>query len=146
MAEVKNVSLQIGPLSNGKRNVSVTYTLAFDPVEAGDQYKLSINLLGSDPIGDEEGVFSFLGPQVIYTFTFGSFPFKRKYKTVTAVAGEQTYTDSQLVSSQTLNEDPGVDYIEIDINTVVPIPHPDEVFASVSVAREASSAPVTLVA
>ncbi len=141
MAEVKNVVLApITPVGGNKLKVDVSYKLVFSPGEAGKQFKVAISLFGEDKAGDDEpAIVSFHGPQPLYTFSFGSAPFVRKFKTITAQAGEQSITEpSQEVDKETLNEDPGVTQKVVQ-GVVVKHPHADEIYAVVSVSGEARS-------
>ncbi len=66
----------------------------FSPSEAGKKFKVAISLFGEDKVGDDEAAgFSLNGPQPLYTFGFGSAPLLRKYKLITAQAGEQSVTE-----------------------------------------------------
>ncbi len=141
MAEVKNIVLApITPAGGNKRKVDVSYKLVFSPNEAGKQFKVAISLFGEDKPGDDEpSVVAFHGPQPLYTFSFGDAPFVRKFKTITAQAGEQNITEpSREVDKEILNEDPGVNQIVVQ-GTVNTIPHADEIYAVVSVTAEARS-------
>lgn len=146
MAEIKDVTLQIQPGSTlNKKKATVAFKLAFNSAEAGKAYRYGINLRGEDKTGDDEASFLSNG-QVLYTFTFNNNLLKAQtHKSVTAVAGEQSFSESREVSIEKLNEDPGVDVIQVDINTQLKIPHADEVYASVDlVADEERSPAVTL--
>ncbi|MBA2647402.1 MAG: hypothetical protein H0U81_11460 [Pyrinomonadaceae bacterium] len=142
MAEVKNVVLApITSVGGNKLKVDVSYKLVFSPSEAGKQFKVAISLYGEDIAGDDEpaGITAFHGPQPLYTFDFGNAPFVRKFKTITAQAGEQSVTEpSREIAKETLNEDPGVTQKVVQ-GVVVKHPHADEIYAVVSVSGEARS-------
>lgn len=154
MAQVSKVVLQIGPGSvPDKRKITVNYQLAFSASEVGQKFKLAIHLFGEDKPGDDEKSVPIFGttPKPIYTFSFGQLPvvIKTPFKTVTAQAEAQSFSESREVNRETLNEDPGSDEIQIPIpNPPFPplpggkieIPHSDEVYAVVSIiASEARS-------
>lgn len=142
MAEVKEVVLApITPVGGNKLKVDVSYKLVFSPSEAGKKFKVAISLFGEDNAGDDEpaGITTLNGPQPLYTFGFGTAPFIKKFKTITAEAGEQSVTEpSREVEKETLNEDPGVTQKVVQ-GIVVKHPHADEIYAVVSVSGEARS-------
>lgn len=141
MAEVNDVSLCIEPGSNGdKRKVTVSYNLTFAPSEAGKKFKVAIGLVGDDPPGDEEPAPLFLTAQPFYMFTYGLS--KNKFTTVTAQAGEQSFTETRELDRTTLDEDPGSKSIDVAPGTKIKIPHTDDVYARVSLAHEARSSTV----
>ena len=142
MAEVKDVTLAIAgvPNDNTKRKVTVSYKLVFDAAEAGKKYKLAINLFGEDKSGDDEDPNNppLVPAKPIYTFRFVT-ALPRLYKTITAQAGQNGFTESQEVDASKLNEDPG--------NSGPPLnfPHIDEVYAVVGVTAEARSATESII-
>ncbi|MCA1630806.1 MAG: hypothetical protein LC785_04565 [Acidobacteria bacterium] len=141
MAEVKNVVLApITPVGADKLKVDVSYKLVFSPAEAGKQFKVSINLFGEDLAGDDEPAGPALnGPQPIYTFSYGLAPATKKYKIITAVAGEQSVVESpREVDKGLLDEDPGITQ-ELVQGVLIKHPHADEVYAVVSLSGEARS-------
>ena len=144
MAEIKDVTLQVLPGSNSdKKKVRVGFKLAFSGAEAGNTFQYGVSLRGEDKTGDDEASFLTTG-QSLYTFRFGTLK-PLTHKTVTAQVGEQSFSEEREVSIEKLNEDPGFDIIKPDINTTLKIPHPDEVYATVSlVADEERSPAVTL--
>lgn len=123
MAEVKNVVLTVSNVPNlpDKKNVMVSYTLQFEPAEAGKQFQVVINLMGDDGGNDT----------TLHTFWFGL----KRYALVTAQAGAQNFTETRQLTTGTLNEDPGHHVIEVDINTTIKIPHDDELYATVNVGQ-----------
>ena len=125
-----------------KRIVSVGYKLNFSAAEAGKKYKITINLFGEESANDDEPPTGLqFGPaKPIYTFPFALFP----YTTVTAQAGEQSFTETREVTKDKLNEDPGVEYKEVAPQTVLKFPHDDEIFARVTAALEATARSATL--
>ncbi len=141
MAEVKNVVLApITSVGGSKLKVDVSYKLVFSPSEAGKQFKVAISLFGEDKSGDDEPAGIVLnGPQPLYTFGFGIAPLTKKFKIITAQAGEQSVTEpSREIDKETLNEDPGVTQ-KVTQGVVVNHPHADEIYAVVSVIGEARS-------
>ena len=141
MAEVKNVVLApITPVGADKLKVDVSYKLVFGPSEAGKQYKVAISLFGEDLAGDDEAAgFAPNGPQPLYTFGYGMAPLTKKYKTITALAGEQLVVEpSREVDKALLDEDPGVNQILVQGETITH-PHADEIYAVVSVTGEGRS-------
>jgi len=141
MAEVKEVVLApITPVSGNKLKVDVSYKLVFSPSEAGKKFNVAISLFGEDKAGDDEpAIVTFNGPQPLYTFGFGTAPFIKKFKTITAQAGEQSVTEpSREVDKETLNEDPGANEEDVE-GITVKHPHKDEIYAVVSVSGEARS-------
>ena len=95
MAEVKNVVLApITPVGGNKLKIDVSYKLVFSPSEAGKKFKVAISLFGEDIAGDDEPAgLTLNGPQPLYTFGFGIAPLVKKFKIITAQAGEQSVTD-----------------------------------------------------
>ena len=141
MAEVKNVVLApITPVGADKLKVDVSYKLVFGPSEAGKQYKVAISLFGADLAGDDEPAgFALNGPQPLYTFGYGLAPFTKKFKTITAVAGEQSVVEpSREVDKALLDEDPGATQVLVQ-GQLVTHPHADEIYAVVSVTGEGRS-------
>jgi len=141
MAEVKDVVLApITSVGGNKLKVDVSYKLVFSPVEAGKKFKVAISLFGEDQAGDDEPAgIALNGPQPLYTFGFGIAPLVKKFKIITAQAGEQSFTEpSREVAKETLNEDPGANQVVVQ-GTVVTHPHADEIYAVVSVIGEARS-------
>ena len=141
MAEVKEVVLApITSVAGNKRKVDVSYKLEFSPSEAGKQFKVAISLFGEDISGDDEpAILTLNGPQPLYTFSYGSSPLKKKFKIITAQAGEQGFTEpSQEVDKEILDEDPGANEKVVQ-GIVTKIPHTDEIYAVVSVTAEARS-------
>jgi hypothetical protein len=141
MAEVKNVVLApITPVGADKLKVDVSYKLVFGPSEAGKQFKVAISLFGEDAAGDDEPAgLTLTGPQPLYTFGYGIAPHTRKYKTITAQAGEQSFTElSREVDKGVLNEDPGATQTMTQ-GVVVTHEHADEIYAVVSVIGEGRS-------
>ena len=133
MAEVKDVVLApITAVGGNKLKVDVSYKLVFSPGEAGKKFKVGISLFGEDKSGDDEpAVVSLQGPQPLYTFRFGTAPFVRDFKNITAQAGEQSFTEpSREVDKETLNEDSGANQIVVQ-GQVVTHPHADEIYAGV---------------
>jgi|SRR5215203_2110668 len=140
MAEVKDVVLgPITPVGGDKLKVDVSYKLVFSPSEAGKKFKVAINLFGEDLAGDDEpGVINLNGPQPLYTFSFGTLP-SRKFKTITAQAGEQLVVElSREVDKALLDEDPGATQVLVQ-EQLVTHPHADEIYAVVSVTGEGRS-------
>jgi hypothetical protein len=146
MADVKNVTLQILPASSdSQRKVTVGFTVAFNNSEAGKTFRYGINLRGEDKSGDDEGTLVSSG-QVLYTFKFSNILKPLDHKTITAQAGEQSFTETRDVSIEKLDEDPGVTVIQPGLGTTIKLPHPDEVYATVHlVASEERSPALTLV-
>ncbi|HYP38767.1 MAG TPA: hypothetical protein VEX13_00265 [Chloroflexia bacterium] len=135
-----NLNIQENMIVGDNLKVTVTYKVAFSAEEAGEEYKLAIELFGHDPIGDEETPNpTFLPPKLLYTFGFGPPALSKKYKVITAVAGTQTFPpEERQVSKVTLDEDP----LSYDVGgkyTTKTIPHPDEVFAVVSIIHQKRS-------
>lgn len=144
MAKVKDVTLQISSGSaDDKRKVTVAYKLVFTAGEVGKKYQVVIGLVGEDKPGDDEPAPFFAIAQPFYTFGFGLF--HTKFTTITAQAGEQSFAESRELDRATLNEDPGVLTKVVAPGSVIQIPHPDEVYARVSVASESRSPTVTLI-
>jgi hypothetical protein len=145
MAEIKNVTLQIQPGSNAdKKKVTVGFKLAFTSAEVGKNFQYGISLRAEDKTGDDEASVLSTGT-LLYTFMFGSFPKPLTEKSVTAQVGEQSVSETREVSIEKLNEDPGFDIIQVDINTQLKIPHPDEVYAVVNLVADVERSPaVTL--
>jgi hypothetical protein len=141
MAEVKNVVLApITPVGADKLKVDVSYKLVFSPSEAGKQYKVAISLFGEDLAGDDEPAgFAPNGPQPLYTFGYGLAPLAKKFKIITALAGEQSVVEpSREVDKAVLDEDPGVTLTSAG-GVIVKHPHADEIYAVVSVTGEGRS-------
>ncbi|HEY0069323.1 MAG TPA: hypothetical protein VGE04_05075 [Chloroflexia bacterium] len=135
MAEVKDVTLTVTNALN-KKKVTVDYKLHFTSADAGKKYKVAISLFGEDKQGDDEPPSFPLGAPR-YTFLFGpANQFPKPYKLITADPGQESFSESQVIEKSKLNEDPG---------TTSGAAHPDEVYAVVSLAREARSSTVTLV-
>ena len=138
---VKDVNLAIGPENAaGTRQVTVSYKLVFAAAEERQEYKVAITLRGEDLPGDDETPAEG-PPNPLRTFRFGSRLLP--YTTVTAEAGETSYTWTRTVSSDALDEDPLEDKVEVNHKTDwVFHPHGDEIYAQVVASREARSATV----
>jgi hypothetical protein len=151
MADIVDATLTIGAVDNDdKRLVTVGFKTNFTPLEisSGKKYKAQIKLFPHDGIGDQEP--ANLLPTPLYTFKFGSFLSQRDYVVITPHSDQISHSFSAKVGADRLNEDPGVTFIEVDINTTVSFPHPDEVYAVVTLSpqdeKKAKSPVVTLVA
>ncbi|AMY08561.1 hypothetical protein LuPra_01764 [Luteitalea pratensis] len=141
MAEVKDVVLApVTPVAGNKLKVDISYKLVFSPSEAGKKFKVAIDLYGETIAEDNEPlVANFQGPKALYTFSFGTLPQIRKYKLITAQAGELSVSEpSREVDKAVLNEDPGSKQILV-AGQVDTIENADEIYAVVSVSSEARS-------
>ena len=148
MAEVKDIVLApITPVAGDKLKVDLTYKLVFNASETGKKFKVTINLYGEDLTGDNEPAgLDLQGPKALYTFGFGTAPLIKKYKLITAQAGEHSVTEpSREVDKTLLNEDPGFTQ-KIVAGQVVTVQHPDEIYAVVSVSSEAHSNTIQIMA
>lgn len=119
--------------------VKVDYTVAWEPAELGKPHRIAVQLVGEDKAGDEETPLPFQAPQVLYTFLNGLWPY-------TVVTPTGTYSNSVQASlpRDKLNEDPGFWVKQIDINTAIQVPYPDEVYARVTVSRVSDGRSATL--
>lgn len=140
MAEVKDVTLAIQPgSSSSKRKATVGFNLLFSAQEAGKTFRYEIRLRGEDKPGDEEGTTG--DRALLYTFTFGIVA-GVTYKNLTAQAGSHSYSETNEVALQKLNEDPGHTDIDVDPNTPPqPFPHSDEVYAAVTLVADEERSP-----
>ena len=141
MAEVKNVTLQILNVngSSGKRKVVVGFNLLFSSAEVGKTFSYGIKLQGEDKPGDDEGTAG--NGALLHTFSFGIVAGVTS-KNVTAQAGSHTITETNEVSIQKLNEDPGFDTLPPPPNTPPPkVPHSDEVYATVTLVADVERSP-----
>ena len=134
MATVSNVTFPPPEdAGNGKLEVTVGYTIDFEPEELGKPHWVAVQLLGQDKLGDEEVPKPFQQPKVLYTFVEGLFP----SKTITPT-GPYSGTAHALVLREKLNEDPGYFVKEVAPGTIIEMPPADEVYARVTVSRVAS--------
>ncbi|WP_224367825.1 hypothetical protein [Hyalangium versicolor] len=133
MADVKNVGLSIiNANAPNQKKVTVSYTLQFDPAEAGKQFQVVIRLWGEDLPGDEEQP----PDDLRYTFMFGL----KSYTSVVAQAGSMNFHQTRDVITGTLNEDPGFREIPVAPDTTIKIPHGDEVYATVTLSQLSTTA------
>lgn len=140
MAEVKDVTLLIQNGSiNSKKKVTVGFKLLFSSEEAGKVFRYGIKLRGEDKPGDQEGTTD--NGALLHTFTFGALA-GVTFKNLTAQAGSHSYSESNEVSIQKLNEDPGSYTMQPDPNTPpTKFPHSDEVYANVTLVADEERSP-----
>ena len=139
MAEVKDVTLQIqNGSSSSKKKATVGFKLLFSADEAAKPFHYEIKLRGEDKSGDEEGTAN--NGALLYTFTFGLIA-GVTFKNVTAQAGSHSFNESNEVSIQKLNEDPGFAVINVPNTPPLKIPHSDEVYASVTLVADEERSP-----
>lgn len=127
MAQIKDVKLQIKPNSASSKKVTVDFKLAFSTAEVGKNFRYDIDLRGEDkPDDDREPGLTIIGGQLISDFTFG---LGLPSKLITAMATEQSFSETRNISTQKLNEDPGFG----PITTSGPgLMYKDEIFAEVT--------------
>ena len=106
MAQIKDVKLQIKPNSASSKKVTVDFKLAFDEDDVGETFRYDINLRGEDkPDDDRKPGPIIIGGELISDFTFG---IGLPSKLITATKLEQSFSETRTISTQKLNEDPGV--------------------------------------
>jgi hypothetical protein len=106
MAQIKDVKLQITPNSADSKKVKVDFKLAFSTADVGKTFRYDINLRGEDkPDDDRQPGPTTIGGQLISDFTFG---LGLPSKLFTPTATEHSFSETRNISTQKLNEDPGV--------------------------------------
>ena len=141
MAHVKDTKLHISRHDSSKWDVRVTGHIDFAPEDTG-QYKLSIQLFGSDKGESESGT----ADSLLYTFFFsqkkvGSIHLApRAYKVIPAQPGESVeFDETHRIDKSTLDEDPGYVWI-YRFGTRIPIPRADEIYAVARLYKDPSVA------
>jgi|SRR6266540_1745046 hypothetical protein len=142
MATVSNISLSIAKGSSANTsNVTVSGTMNFDASEVGKSYRLEVKIFGEDKAGDNLPSTDLIGDDQLYTFLWGGLFLKLPFKQfVVSTAGDQSFTETRVLTSDKLDEDSGQAIIGwADIHTPILSPRKDEIYARVML----SGAPVS---